>query len=86
MACEENGCLRVEKFVVLLASHRAIRDGETENQLNPTDLHAKPPTGNFASVVKYFKMEFFLYKVADLKIYCECTDTALWSVLVTLCA
>jgi len=32
----------------------------------------------------YFKMEFFFYKVADLKIYCDCTDTALWSVLVTI--
>jgi len=29
-------------------------------------------------------MEFFLCNVADLQIYCECTDTALWSVPVTL--
>ena len=42
------------KFVVLLASLKAVCDGETENKLNPMHFRAKPATGNFASVVDIF--------------------------------
>jgi len=38
-------------FVVLLASHKAVCDGETENQLNPMDLGAEPASWKFASLV-----------------------------------
>ena len=43
-----------EKFAVLLASLKAVCDGETENKLNPMHFRAKPATGNFASVVDIF--------------------------------
>ena len=39
------------KFVVLLDSHVAVCDGETENQLNTIDLGAEPASCKFASMV-----------------------------------
>jgi len=42
------------KFVVLLASHKAVCDGETENKSNPINLGAEQASCKFASVVDIF--------------------------------
>jgi len=54
MACEGNGSVSVDKFVVLRGCHKTVCDVETENQLNPTHFRAEPTSGNFASVVDIF--------------------------------
>jgi len=51
MPCEGNGSLSGGR---LLGIHKAVCDIETEKQLNPVDLGAKPASCNFASVVEIF--------------------------------